>query len=203
MSKRVWIVTGYARAGTTYVTQLLNQCPEVQAVKLNEGSPLHPYRSADGLRVLAGAWNGDYVMIARCVRHPLDIVRSWYAVWEEEGRDSGQYVAQHDLLQATNVCARHMAAQVPCENVIDVRYEQLGDVERNNGLLDALSRLMPDPKASLESLKRHLRKTWRLPEAAVNEGALRYRTDDVLTEEETQKWREWLRETAEREGYDV
>jgi len=201
MSKRVWIVAGYARSGTTYVTQLLNQCEGVEAIKLNEGSHLHPYCSDHGLTQLASAWNGDEVMIVRCVRHPMDITRSWFAVWDEEGIDNGQYIAQSNLLRDTNICARNMDAQTPHDCIVDVPYEVLGDTKNRASLLETLASNMSDPYNNNCVMKEHIRNTWRVPSEAVNEGALRYQRDNVMSDSEQREWREYLIPAIELEGY--
>ncbi len=90
---------GCPRGGTTYLRELLAQSDDYQSVKIPEWSMMHPCNSAEGLIDLVKVFGDRFrVVLVQVVRHPMDIVRSFYFARETDPHSGLAQNSDRDII---------------------------------------------------------------------------------------------------------
>jgi hypothetical protein len=185
---------GAPRTGGTWMRCMLEKGVGYAARKLPELSPLHPCKSDKGLLGLMAAVGRPFLFV-RTLRHPLEIVRSWYSLRTVDAHPASiGHAADETILQMLVAERDNTASQMPAmakvgwnQHVLIVRYEDLDDPRLAPKILDAIARALPLPKENALRFREYHRDTWR--KVSVWQGRLELGIErDPLTAEQRRWW---------------
>lgn len=209
----VVLTFGCPRSGTTYMAKSMECLNGVETQKLKEIARLHPCLSRDGLLRLSEVFCETRLVLVRTVRHPLDVVRSFYALRKIEerggvGRNGDQRIYHfiRSESESTNEQIQRIRYDKPwClydVHVIEAKYECLADPDARIGFIRDLCELLPNERENRQALENHFKATFGKREAAAREGRLKSGTGVVLDKARKAWWEENLHHILTREGYE-
>ncbi len=205
---------GCPRSGGTYIQHLLNAGRGYASRKLPETDRLHPCQCDFGLLslliLLTPGRPGEHeTVLVRQIRHPLEIVESFYALRLPRAQVGGlAHSSDEEIVEWIRSDQRGVDLQRHAiithgweERFIEIRYELLDDPAEFAGFLRRLMPLLPEPEANRSLLEKYHAENWR--KHSVRRGRLEMGITEPLVSPERRAWfTEQLADVMEAQGYD-
>lgn len=215
MTNKPTIVLSYGcpRSGTTAVAEMCRQLEGVSFQKWKEISPLHPGLCDNGMLNLSQVFCESRLIFVRSVRHPVEIVKSFYALRKGAVESTGsiKYTSDEQILEwieteieNTSIQRRRMRQEHPWNkydhHVVEAKYEILSS---DDCFLFAqrLSRLLPDEEKNRSILERFLKNNWGNKNKSFRAGRLQADIDITISDDAMAWWTSVLEKHAGKEGY--
>jgi len=215
MSAKPTVVLSYGcpRSGTSVVAAMCRGLEGVCYQKWKELSVLHPGKCDYGMLQLSQVFSECNLVFVRSVRHPIEIVKSFYALREGLVPSTGTIHLTSDerILEWIEMESNNTAEQIrrlrqdhPWReyetHVVEAKYEVLSSEDRTS-FVDELASLLPCGEINRQRLEEFLSTSWGNKMASARTGRLSAGVDVILRPEKEGWWREQLMEVMEREGY--
>lgn len=205
---KIAIGFGCPRSGTTFLHHCLQALePKVLVVKLTEGRALHPAQSRDGLLELARLLKDHRLLLARSVRHPLDVVESFLAARKGPLRQKMLGIARNDDGEVAHwireesrsvLVQRPLLAEQKHCTFLQVRDREMATAKGRDRIAQQVGKSLKADAAALARFRARLDEYGTKP---VRPGRLMAGLGRVSTDEERAYFETRLAAIVAREGY--
>jgi len=140
---------GCPRSGTTFLQYVLNQGRGYYHAKITENMNFHPGNNPNALYHINDMLGhmGDQVLFVRIKRNPIDIFESFHAARLEDSVNRGLKDNTdemiYDYIEHESIGVDHIKREFPQLNLIEVKYEDLGDYIKRKEFLSKLCKFLP------------------------------------------------------------
>jgi hypothetical protein len=215
MSDKPTIVLSYGcpRSGTSAVAAMCRQLEDISFQKWKEISPLHPALCDNGILELSQVFSECRLIFVRSVRHPMEIVKSFYALRKGLVPSSGtiRYTSDEKILEWIEIEIKNTASQkrrmrnehpwkVYDHHVIEAKYEILSSEDRS-GFTKEFSTLLPQSERNRSIIESFLDTQWNSKSSSFRPGRLQAGCDVTMSDEKRAWWANELENLADKEGY--
>jgi len=198
------------------MAELMHGLVGVTAQKWKEIATSHPSWSPSGMLDLAEVFCETPLLFVRTIRHPLEIVRSFYALREDRGDNVGTAHLANDEMILHMIRSESTTSEFQIEalrtkepwckymgSVVEVRYEEFGDIPNRGRLVKRICECLPHREENSALLFSAIENTFGVAAKSARVGRLTTGQPGTISKTKLEWWKKNLNDVAEREGYEL